>query len=161
LKIPAVSFNFEYVYGENFHSMTMLGGYAVQEVTDFDRDYRNYTPVKTMSFWTDISTNGKTWQAGLFGGYTSNLGSDNFISPVVPADGEPSDAKQIYYSRGADIAYIYRIAPRLIYNPGRLRFAAEVEYTVAAYGKPDDFGVVQNAEEVGNFRFLLGTYIFF
>lgn len=159
VKLPALTFNFEYAYGENMYSMTMLGGYAVKEVTDLDKDYREYTPVKTMSAWTDIHTNGKTWQVGIFGGYSRNLGSEDVIAPVVvpPA----LSGTQIFYSRGSDIDHLYRVAPRLIYNPGRVRLAAEIEYTVAAYGTPDSKGKVENAEEVGNFRFLLGTYIFF
>ncbi len=158
-KIPAVTFSFEYVYGENFHSLTMLGGYAVEEVTDMEKDFRTYTPIRTMGLWTDIQTNGKTWQAGLFGGYSRNVGSENIINFI---DQPPAlTAQQIYYSRGSDIEYIYRIAPRLLFNTGRFRVAAEVEYTVAAYGQPDLRGMVQDAEEVGNLRFLLGTYIFF
>ncbi len=158
-KIPAVTFSFEYVYGENFHSLTMLGGYAVEEVTDAEKDFRAYTPIRTMSLWGEVQTNGKTWQAGLFGGYSRNMGSAEVIDLIDPTgSGSPA---QIYYSRGADIDHLYRIAPRVLFNSGRFRVAAEIEYTVAAYGKPDMRGQVQDADEVENFRFLLGTYIFF
>ncbi|MBP6977277.1 MAG: hypothetical protein PHD61_12250 [Bacteroidales bacterium] len=158
-RIPAVTFSLEYVYGENFHSLTMLGGYAVEEVTDTEKDFRTYTPVRTLSLWGDIQTNGKTWQVGLFGGYSRNAGSPDIINPIEqPGTDSP---KPIYYSRGSDIDYLYRVAPRLLFNSGRFRVAAEIEYTVAAYGQPDLRGQVQNAEEVGNFRFLLGTYLFF
>ncbi|HNS16844.1 MAG TPA: DcaP family trimeric outer membrane transporter [Bacteroidales bacterium] len=158
-KIPAVTFSFEYVYGENFHSLTMLGGYAVEEVTDMAKDFRTYTPIRTMSLWGEIQTNGKTWQAGLFGGYSRNAGSADNID-LIEQSGS-ANPKQTYYSRGSDIAYLYRIAPRLLFNSGRFRVAAEIEYTVAAYGQPDLRGQVQDAAEVGNFRFLLGTYLFF
>lgn len=158
-KIPDFTFSLEYVYGENFYSLTMLGGYAVKEVTDTEKDFRTYTPVRTMSVWTDIQTNGEKWQAGLFGGYSRNMGAPDIISPVSTS-GSP-DPKQIYYSRGSDIDHLYRVAPRLLFNAGRFRIAGEVEYTVAAYGKPDSKGVVNDTEEVANFRFLLGTYLFF
>jgi hypothetical protein len=158
-KIPVVTFSVEYVYGENFYSLTMLGGYAVKDVTDMEKDFRTYTPIRTMSVWTDIQTNGDKWQAGLFGGYSRNMGSEDIISPIEQSPS--STPKQIYYSRGSDIDHLYRIAPRLLFNSGRFRVAAEVEYTVAAYGQPDSKGLVQDAEEVANFRFLLGTYIFF
>ena len=158
-KIPDFTFSLEYVYGENFYSLTMLGGYAVKEVTDIEKDFRTYAPIRTMSFWADLQTNGQKWQAGLFGGYSRNMGSSDIISPVAQS-GSP-DPKQIYYSRGADIDHLYRVAPRLLFNAGRFRVAGEVEYTVAAYGKPDSKGVVKDAEEVANFRFLLGTYLFF
>jgi hypothetical protein len=93
-------------------------------------------------------TTGKKMQGGLFLGYSKNLGaSDPLIGP--------------YYSRGNNIAYLYRIAPRFIYNAGKFRLAPEIEYTVAGYGTPDSKDIVDNAKAVGNFRFLLGVYYFF
>ncbi len=138
------------IYGQMFYSMTMLGGYAVEKITDPIKGFVQYIPVNTMSFWGDFHTNGKKWQVGIFGGYTQNLGADkNFILPN--------------YSRGSDIAYVYRIAPRFIYNAGRFRISPELDYTVAAYGTPDmlDKGIVKNTKEIGNFRVLLGVYYFF
>ncbi|MEZ5149407.1 MAG: hypothetical protein R2759_20650 [Bacteroidales bacterium] len=38
--------------------MTMVGGYAVKS-SDTTNGSMEYTPVKTMSVWTDIHTNGK------------------------------------------------------------------------------------------------------
>lgn len=162
LKIPKVTFKLEGVYGQDLFNMTMLGGYAVKAVTDLTYDYREYTPVNTMSFWGDIHTNGKSWQFGIFGGYTKNLGSDDIIEPIpVSYEEEPFATAQKYYSRGSNIGYVYRISPRVIHNVGQMRFAGEVEYTAAAYGTPDQMGVVQNTTEVANLRFLLATYIFF
>ncbi len=64
------------------------------------------------------------------------------------------------YSRGYNIAYLYRISPRFIYNAGKFRIAPEIEYTVAAYGTNEPDGKVIDPEPVGNFRFLLGVYLF-
>ena len=126
----------------------MLGGYAVEDISDAMKGYVDYKPINTLSFWTDINTNGKKWQVGLFGGYTRNLGSESkLIGP--------------YYSRGSNIAYIYRVSPRFIYNSGKFRFAPELEYTVAAYGKTGEKGMVENSKEVGNFRVLIGVFYFF
>ncbi len=162
IKIPKVTFKLEGVYGQNLYNVLMLGGYAVHGITDWEKEYRAYTPVNTLSLWTDIHTNGKIWQAGLFAGYTKNMGADETIMVFEPYlyDNIASN-NYLIYSRGSDIEYVYRISPRLIYNPGRVRFAGEVEYTVAAYGQPDFNGVVQNSEQVGNLRFLFATYIFF
>jgi hypothetical protein len=44
---------------------------------------------------------------------------------------------------------------------GKFRLAAELEYTVAAYGKTNEKGYVYNVTEVGNLRPLLGVYYFF
>ncbi len=96
----------------------------------------------------DIHTNGKTWQFGLFSGYTQNMGSNDVINGS-------------YFSRGSDIKYVYRISPRLTYSNGKFRIAPEIDYTVAAYGTKDEKGAVKDTKEVGNFRILLGVYYFF
>lgn len=150
---PKLTVKLQAIYGQMFYSMTMLGGYAVEKVTDPVKGFVQYIPINTMSFWGDIHTNGKKWQVGLFGGYTSNLGADSeFITPN--------------YSRGSNIAYVYRIAPRFIYNAGQFRIAPELDYTVAAYAKNvpnaiDNKGVVKEYKEIGNIRVLLGIYYFF
>lgn len=147
------------VGGQMMFSMTNLGGYAETEVQTADYQlspdsitpkttYINYSPLGTASVWMDIHTNGVKWQFGLFGGYSKNLGCTDEIEGAV-------------YARGSDIAYAYRIAPRVIFNAGKFRIAPELEYTVAAYGTPDEKGIVQDAIDVGNFRVLLGVYYFF
>ena len=147
------------VRGQMMYSMVNLGGYAE---TEFEKEEFEltpdfittkttnikYSPLCTASTWIDIHTNGKKWQFGLFGGYSKNLGSNDEIKGAV-------------YGRGADIDYVYRISPRVIFNAGKFRIAPEIEYTVAAYGTPDLKGIVKDAKEVGNFRVLLGVYYFF
>jgi len=148
------------VLGQTMFGMTNLGGYAESEIVTLSTsdapviEY-NYTPYKTTSFWTDIHTNGKIWQFGVFGGYSQNGGTKDEI-------------KGSTYSRGGNIDYIYRISPRVTYSVGKFRVAPEIEYTVAAYAYPDDQGQMKdekgkitNSQEVGNFRFLLGVYYFF
>jgi hypothetical protein len=111
-----------------------------------------------MSFWFDFNTNGKKLKVGLFAGYTKNLGTSDkkYLFP---------DGAGQTYARGANIAYAYRIAPRLIYNTGKFRIAPELEYTVAAYAtkdsKIDEYGIITDPKEIGNFRVLLGVYYFF
>ena len=151
------------VMGQLMYGMTNIGGYAETEyeTKEIGFDYVitdiKYSPVKTNSVWLDIHTNGKTWQAGLFGGFTKNAGANDSIV------GEN-------YSRGANIEYVYRISPRVIYNNGKFRVAPEIEYTVAAYATKDENtgkinidekGVVTGSKEIGNFRFLIGVYYFF
>lgn len=151
-KNPLLTVKLEAVYGQMFYNLTMLGGYAVEDVTDPTKDFRSYSPVNTLSFWGDIHTNGKKWQVGLFGGYSKNMGAGRDLYSLDPED---------YYSRGSNIAYLYRISPRFVYNAGKFRIAPEIEYTVAAYGKTDVNGEVIDSEEVANFRALLGVYYFF
>ena len=146
--LPGVTFKLAGIYGQDAYNLTMLGGYAVEKITDTLTGKVDYTPVSTMSVWTDIHTNKKEWQLGLFAGYTQNQGA-------------ASDIGGDNYSRGANIKYAYRIAPRFIYNTGKFRLAPEIEYTVAAYGTTQVDGTVKDTKEIGNVRFLLGIYYFF
>jgi hypothetical protein len=148
LVIPEISIKSGFIYAQDAHDLTMIGGYAVENITDTLTGFVEYAPVGTMSGWIDINTNNKVWQVGLFGGYSKNLGArTDLVGP--------------YYSRGANIDYLYRVSPRFIYNSGKFRFAPEIEYTVAAYGKTQKDGTVDESKEIGNFRFLLGIYFFF
>ena len=147
-KLQPITLKFEGVYGQSTYSLTMLGGYVVYSITDINKNFVDYTTVNTLSFWADIHTNGKKIQGGLFAGYTKNLGAGENVSGP-------------YYSRGANIAYVYRVSPRIIFNSGKMRFAGEVEYTVAAYGTTDVEGVVHNYKDICNLRLLIGVYYFF
>lgn len=155
VKIPKFTFKVEGVYGQSTYSMTMLGGYGAHQWTNEAKGFYDYTPLDVISFWTDIHTNGKAWQFGIFAGYTKNNGSNKTVMNPIYARGY--DAKTSSY-----IDYVYRVSPRVIYNVGKMRFAGEIEYTTAAYGKSiDDKALVQSAEEVTNIRFLIGVYYFF
>ncbi len=148
-------------HGLDACNLTMLGGYAVKEITNKITGEVAYTPVKTQSMWLDVHTNGKKWQVGVFGGYTKNLGTVDQM--VVPAQFDYSD--MTFYSRGSNIDHVYRTSARLIYNNGKFRAAPELEYTVAAYAKNsssyDEYGKITDANTVGNFRFIMGFYYFF
>ncbi len=143
-------------YGGDATNLTMLGGYAVKEITDIEKGFVDYTPIFNNSTWIDFHTNGKTWQYGLFAGYSKNLGSADEI-------------RGQYYSRGSDIDYVYRVSGRVMFNAGKFRVAPEVEYTAAAYAVPaeggglsrDAFGKITDSNEVANFRVLLGVFYFF
>jgi hypothetical protein len=148
LKKAAFTAKAEAVYGQNLHHLTMMGGYAVAEITDAIRAEAAYAPTENLSLWGEIQTNGTTFQTGLFLGYTKNYGvGKNVLGP--------------FYERGGDIDAVYRISPRAIYNAGKLRLAAEVEYTAAAYGKTGADGRVNDAQWIGNLRILGAVYYFF
>ena len=148
--MPALTIKLAGIYAQDAYDLTMIGGYAVSQVTDTAKNFEEYTPIGTLSFWADIHTNGKKIQGGLFLGYSRNLGAPETINGPV-------------YARGSNIGYLYRISPRLIYNVGKFRIAPEIDYTVAAYGKfvQGTDGVPVDTKEVGNFRFLLGVFYFF
>ncbi|MBE3111849.1 MAG: hypothetical protein IMZ46_15315 [Acidobacteria bacterium] len=147
-KWPKWTWKAEAVWGQNLHHLTMLGGYAVRGVVDEVRLDWNYTPIDTLSCWTEVQTNGTPWQTGLFAGYSKNLGSRHTISGAN-------------YARGFNIDELYRLSPRLVYNIGKMRFAGEAELTAASYGTPDVFRKVRDARFVRNLRLLFAAYYFF
>jgi len=148
LKKSAFTAKAEAVYGQNLHHLTMMGGYAIAEITDAARAEATYDPTENLSLWGEIETNGTTFQTGLFVGYTKNYGvGRDVIGP--------------FYERGPDIDAVYRVSPRAIYNAGKVRLAAEVEYTAAAYGKTGTDGRVIDAKWIGNLRVLGAVYLFF
>jgi len=158
-------------YGEDAFNMTMLGGYAIQDITDTVKGFVSYTPIKTGSLWVEGYYKGKNWQVGLFAGYSKNLGSPNQINYIVYHEdiNRQSSPQQIFYSRGSDIDHAFRISPRLILNYGKFRVAPEIEYTVAAYATKtengvlnrDEYGKMTDSKAVGNVRVLIGVYYFF
>lgn len=145
LNLEALTLKVEGVYGQNLTDQLMLGGYAVESV-DQETGEETYMPTNVYSLWTDIS-GGKKMGWGCFAAMTKNLGADKDILDA--------------WGRGFNIDMIYRIAPRIMWNSGKTRFALECEYTAASYGTPDNQGKVEDAEFVNNLRLLLGAWYFF
>ena len=140
-----ITVKFEGVLGQNTTHLTMLGGY-IGHVDSYQ--FQEFAPIKTASMWTDIHSNGKKVQVGLFAGYTKNQGSDE-------------NNRNAFFSRGSNIDYIYRFSPRINFNSGKMRFSGEIEYTTAAYGSVAEDSSVANSNEVSNLRLLIGVYYFF
>lgn len=148
IKTKPITFKIQGVWGQNLYDQMMTGGYAVATIEPSTAS-QTYTNLDVATVWADISTNNKKFQAGVFAGYLKNLGSLNNMRGKV-------------YARGIDVAYIYRVAPRLVFNSGKLRLSTEFEYTVAAYGKPNTLGDFDGKlKEFGNFRTLISLHYFF
>ena len=143
IKFGKLSIGLEGVYGSNLASYTMLGGYAVKYIDPVTSENK-YTPIKTMSVWSDIEL--KTFlDLGIFIGYSENLGAED---PIV---GE-------YYSRGSNIKNLLRFAPRVGYTEGKVKMLFEVEYTSANYGTADYKGIVKNVTLSENLRIYTSVY---
>ncbi|HPM11917.1 MAG TPA: hypothetical protein PK734_00325, partial [Bacteroidales bacterium] len=112
-------------YGENIPDVTAPGGFAVKEVIDTITGECAYTPLKSMSYWGEIHTNGKNWEIGVFGGIYTNTGTKETMS----------DASNAVYGLATNIASMYRVSPRVIYKINKFSVGAEVEYTSALYGE--------------------------
>ena len=144
-----VTFKIEGIYGQNIPDVLSIGGFLVSDSVNLVKGYVDYSPIATASAWTDIHTNGKKFQFGIFAGYTQNLGAKNdMVGPV--------------YGLGTNIANLYRVSPRVIFNSGKMRFALEFEYTVANYGATRDAkGVPTDLTKAANLRTLFAAYYFF
>jgi len=144
IKFKPVSVKVEGIYAQNAFDMVMIGGYGVKEVTDSTTGAKEFANLNTFSVWSDIQTNGKKLQVGLFGGFTKNMGSKDAIITM--------------YARGANIDYVYRIAPRVVFISGKLSIALEGEYTFAMYGQnlnAKDKTEISNRVATDNIRTLL------
>ncbi len=142
LKTKPLNLSIMGVYGENASDMMMLGGYAVSEIINPADQLKKYTTINNAGFWVDLSTNGKRFAAGIFSGFSKNLGSREDIVGSV-------------YGRGSNIDHLFRVSPRLVLTEGKLSLAAELESTLAAYGTMEDDGRVSDIHNVNNLRLLL------
>lgn len=134
------------LYGQSAYDLVLLGGYGVSSVSQIDSKWE-YSSIDVASAWFDCAY-GNNLKVGLFGGYTQNLGSEKEIIGS-------------YYTRGADIDYVYRLSPRISYRMDNTQIGAEIEYTTAAYGTPNKFMKVENSKEISNVRVLLSANVFF
>lgn len=128
------------IYGQNLTEHLMMGGYALKPFDSTGTDY-HYTPSNHLFTWGQLSY-GKKYQAYLFGGYALNLGTSEENSGT-------------YYSRGKDVAWLYRVTPGMSATFDKFQCFLEGEYTVAGYGTPDKMGMVQNVTAIPNLRVLM------
>ncbi len=134
------------IYGQNMTEHLLLGGYAVHSFDSLTGN-ETYTPSNHLFVWGN-AVYGKKFQTGIFLGYARNLGTSHTNTGK-------------FYSRGADIAYLYRISTSFSWISNSVQISFEPEYTVAAYGTPDENGIVENTNEVANLRLLLTFFYFF
>ncbi len=147
LKTKPLIVKMQLLYGQGLNDHLLLGGYGVTSIDPLTNEHE-YSPLNYLSGWASIQTTGIKWQGSLLAGYTKGFGSHDAITGAM-------------YARDADIAYVYRLAPMLSYTSGKLTMATEVEFTTAAYGKPDAFYKVTDTYLVSNTRFIFSIGYFF
>jgi hypothetical protein len=136
------------IYGEEMSSLVMLGGYGEAERIDTLRNIYNYSGLRTMSAWIDISQKVGSFYVAIFAGYSRNLGSK------TPITGE-------FWARGSNISEMYRISPRAGLVYGRTTLNLEFLYNVAAYGTPDESFQFTETDPVTGIRTLVSLkYVF-
>ena len=134
------------IFAQAGEHMNLNGGYGVSAV-NADGSW-SYSPTRNSSTWVSLSY-GKKLQGVLFGGYVRNFGTkDALVGDLYSSKNSFSNMRQMY-----------RIAPELIYNLGKVAFGLEYEMTSVQYG---DFGAAdvyglanQNIHCVANHRFQL------
>ena len=134
------------IFAQAGEHMNLNGGYGVSAVNS-DGSW-SYSPTRNSSTWVSLSY-GKKLQGVLFGGYVRNFGTKDAL------------VGDLYFSKNSfsNMRQMYRIAPELIYNLGKVAFGLEYEMTSVQYG---DFGAAdvyglanQNIHCVTNHRFQL------
>jgi hypothetical protein len=135
-------------YGENIADLLSISGFAVKSVDDILTGQQSYTPLRNLTFWGEVHTNGTKMQAGVFGGILRNMGTKEAMS-------DPGNA---VYGLGTNIAALWRVSPRLIFISNKTKFALEMEYTAAAYGSDYDVNYIpQTTTPVANLRGLMSV----
>jgi len=142
----------KFTYAENATMWAMIGGYGVHSVNPLT-DSRTYTPLRTLSFWSELIFQG--WiEPALFIGYAKNIGAKKTIIPNIGTE-------ITIYGLGTNISTLFRASPRVRWYIKSFVAGVEIEYTRATYGTPNNYGKVEDAIPVGNTRFLFATYYIF
>ena len=134
------------IYGQNMGHLLLMGGYGISEVnSDGSCEYAN---LNNSTSWLNV-TYGNKYQAGLFLGYSKNLGSSEAL------------VANPYVFGFNNIDQVYRIAPQISYNLKHWQFGVEYEMTGVSYGKLDfTDGKVKNTHNVNNNR-VAGVMVYY
>ena len=144
----------------------MMGGYAAID-KNYTQDQINkgiveYTPYNTLSGWLDIHTNGSQFIAGVFAGYSENLGASKKVDVST------------YTGRWGNVKNMMRVSPRLVFIAGKTSIGTEIEYSLVNYNTEnpngttqeeisgyDAYGKVTNYKAADNIKFLLNVTYYF
>ena len=119
--------------------MNLNGGYGVTAKSNgLDEDgHWEYTPVRYSSSWVSMMY-GKKWQGILFAGYAKNLGTADGLLPDTTYNGvNYADISNNYLSKNtyANINSMWRLAPGVVRNWGKLALSLEWHITSVQYGE--------------------------
>lgn len=142
LDLKAITLKSQFILGQNLSEHIMLGGYLIKKYGK--QTLVRYENISQLSYWVDLLSTGEILKFGCFAGYAKNKGGNL--------------TNQEFYGMGANIDYLYRIAPRIQFHSNKFMWATEFEYTVASYFNS---ATASKGEEVGNLRILTGLFFFF
>ena len=126
LKAGPVTLKAQTLLNNSLYEGCSLGGYLIYtSVTGSMVMFRDWT---FNTVWLDIERNRGHWRPGIFLGYAQKQNE----GPVLAIYSTTA-----VLGRGYDLAYLWRVQPRLTYTTGNgLSFTGEAEYTRAGYDKP-------------------------
>lgn len=133
-----LSIKAQYTLNRALNDHLMMGGFGITE-TDPITNRHTYTPLNYHAVWLNVSYTKTNWQPSLFAGYTLKADTETPFTGAV-------------YARGADIEYVYRIAPMLTFVQKKFNFCAELEYTAAAYETDETLLISLKDKETGILR---------
>lgn len=141
------SLRMQAIVSQNMDAHLLMGGYAESPFDEAALAY-TYKPFGGYTAWLDFGKSTGKWRPGVFFGYAKNTGFE-----------KPVDDTWLFYGRGLDIDFVWRIQPRIgWYVSPNIQFFAEVEYTVAGYGvNPDEYYRYKSTNNVANTRFILAA----
>lgn len=141
------SLRMQAIVSQNMDAHLLMGGYAESPFDEAALAY-TYQPFGGYTAWLDFGKSTGKWRPGVFFGYAKNTGFE-----------KPVDDTWLFYGRGLDIDFVWRIQPRIgWYVSPNIQFFAEVEYTVAGYGvNPDEYYRYESTNNVANTRFILAA----
>jgi len=127
LTLDGIAIKAQTLINNSLYEGCSMGGYILaQDIgsMDFIAEDWHFNTV-----WLDIERNKGHWRPGIFLGYAKNMDGT--------AKKTDHDMQYTYFGRGHDMAYLWRVQPRLTYTTmNGLGFTGEAEYTYAAYDNP-------------------------
>lgn len=160
ISLNDLTINAKAIYAQNGTDFSLISGYAVKSIAPIT-DCRTYTPTSCFSVWADtfyVADYGQhkfQLEYALFVGGSKNLGTNQALV-IDPLLGTP-----IVYAIDPSIAYVWRVAPRLLFKRYPVRFGIECISTGAAFGTLNNHAKPVNASAVKDFRFLFVAYYVF
>lgn len=149
--------NSNIAYSENANNPYFFGGYGVA-TRDSVTGCETYTRFKDVAWWLDMYHKDRCFTAGLFVGIIKDLGS------TKPLYKNPETDKPILYFFPSSeyIDYVWRVAPRVLWNVQPMQFCLELEMTGACYGdRSFQNGKIINGKMVTDYRLLGAIYYYF
>mgnify|MGYP006306638061 CR=1 FL=1 len=139
----------------------MTGGYVLEDDADGNLGLGEAAPLRTVAGFVELETTGQGLRYGLFAGYFANLGSGETLDFTAAGPDDPANV----FARGANIDHGWRVAPRLVYDAGKVRFGFELPIDTVLYASaldpefaPDP---LDDDESVTNVRADFSVFLFF